>query len=369
MSRYRFELATPADDADLRQVMAATPMEGRIRIGFRREPSWFDAAVVDGRWRQVIACRDLETGRVFGFGCRSIGERCVNGKVQDVGYLSSLRVLPEYRNIGLVARGYAFMKQLHQDRRVPFYLTTIAEDNTVALQVLTSGRAGLPTYQPTGSYHTVALPLGQRRAAPATGHTIRPARDEDLPALVAFLNRVGPRRQFFPKYEENDFRGVAGLLRGLKLEDILLAQCGGQLVGTLAAWDQHGFRQSVVHGYSDWLHVFRPVYNVWSRLRGRAELPAPGEALRYLTAALPVVANDDRDVFAALVDAAWWRAGGGPWSHLLVGLHEADPLLPVLRRYRAPRYTTHLYLANWDDGRDAVAALDGRVPYLELGSL
>ncbi len=58
MSRYRFELATPDDDADLRHVLAATPMEGRIAVAFRREPSWFAGSVVDGRFRQVVACRD-----------------------------------------------------------------------------------------------------------------------------------------------------------------------------------------------------------------------------------------------------------------------------------------------------------------------
>src|SRR5947209_9826887 len=86
MNQYRFELATPADDADLRHVLAATPMAGRIEVAFRREPSWFAAAVVDGHFRQVVACRDRETGRVIGFGCRSVREVYVNGVRRAVGY-------------------------------------------------------------------------------------------------------------------------------------------------------------------------------------------------------------------------------------------------------------------------------------------
>src|SRR5947209_2833857 len=111
MSRYRFELATPDDDADLRRVLAATPMDGRIAVTFRREPSWFTGAVVDGRSRQVVACRELETGRVVGFGCRSIREVYVNGRPAAVGYLSGLRLLPEHRNLGLVARGFALIRE------------------------------------------------------------------------------------------------------------------------------------------------------------------------------------------------------------------------------------------------------------------
>ena len=99
MSRFQFELAGPADDADLRAVLAATPMAGRMAVSFQREPSWFGAAVVDGFSRQVVACRDRSTGRIFGFGCRSLRELYVNGEPSTVGYLSGLRVLPRYRKL------------------------------------------------------------------------------------------------------------------------------------------------------------------------------------------------------------------------------------------------------------------------------
>ncbi len=167
MSRFQFELAAPADDAELRQILAATPMPGRIAVSFRREPSWFAAAVVDGYFRQVVVCRDLDTGRLIGFGCRSVRRLNVNGLPADVGYLSGLRVLPEYRNMGLVARGYAFFRRLHQDCRTAFYLTTIAEGNDTANSVLTSRRAGLPAYHLAGRYHTIAVTLPRHPPPPA----------------------------------------------------------------------------------------------------------------------------------------------------------------------------------------------------------
>src|SRR5262245_31753392 len=118
MSRYRFELATPADDPDLRRILAATPAGGRIEVSFLREPSWFAGAVVHGGFLQVVACRDMSTGRIVGFGCRSVRDLYVNGRRQAVGYLSNLRLLPEHRNLGLVARGFDFFRQLHGDERV-----------------------------------------------------------------------------------------------------------------------------------------------------------------------------------------------------------------------------------------------------------
>src|SRR5947208_16308408 len=105
MTRYRFDLASEADDADLRRVLVETPMAGRIAVSFRREPSYFAAAVVDGHFRQVVAARDAAAGQVVGFGSRSVRSVYVNGRPEAVGYLSSLRLLEAHRNQGLVARG------------------------------------------------------------------------------------------------------------------------------------------------------------------------------------------------------------------------------------------------------------------------
>jgi hypothetical protein len=379
LSRYRIELATPDDDADLRHVMTATSMEGRIAVAFHREPSWFAGAVVDGRFRQVIACRDLRTSRIVGFGCRSVRDVYLNGRPGQVGYLSSLRVLPEHRNIGLVARGYAAFRELHSDGRVPYYLTTIAAGNRTALKVLTSGRAGLPAYHAAGAYHTVAIPLSRRRNRTRAGKlSIRPATALDLPAVLDLLATVGPRRQFFPRLAVDDFNSPSGTMTGLTLDKLLLAERGGRLIGTLAGWDQSGFRQSSVHAYHGPLRWLRPVYNAWSWLAGRPGLPRPGTAFRYLMGALPVVADDDESAFAALLEAlrlsaCGWaeEARGAGWTHLLLGLHEADPLLRVAQRFGVATYVTHVFLVCWPDteAEKARLALDGRVLYLEAGSL
>src|SRR5262245_12270492 len=190
MSRYRFDFATEADDADLRRVLAETPMPGRIAVSFRREPSYFGAAAVDGRFRQVVAAHDLDSGRIVGFGSRSVSQRYVNGLPTPIGYLSSLRLLEGHRNRGLLARGYAHFRRLHADGRAPVYLTTIAEGNTLALRLLTSGRAGLPRYHPDGRFLTAAISWrGHRPPVPrietiSPAVHIRPATVGDLPDIM-----------------------------------------------------------------------------------------------------------------------------------------------------------------------------------------
>ena len=57
-------------------------------------------------------------------------------------------------------------------------------------------------------------------------------------ALLAFLRRVGPSRQFFPCYEAHDFFHARGTFRDLRPSDLLLAFRDGRLVGTLGGWNR-----------------------------------------------------------------------------------------------------------------------------------
>ena len=370
MDRYRFDIAGDCDDAELRGLLAATPMPGTISLTLRREPSYFAASTSPGRFHQVLAVRDGVAGTIVGFGARSVSRCYVNGLPQAIGYLSSLRLAPSIRGQALLARGYSFLRELHTDGRTPLYLSTIAPDNRQAVAALTTGRAGLPAYHAAGRYVTTAISLARASRRPTeAGVTIRPASPDDLPAILEFLKATGPRRQFFPCYEPTDFFTATAIFRGLRSEDVLLVFRDSRLVGTLGAWDQIAFRQNVVHSYHGPLRWLRPLYNVLARVTRKPSLPRPGEPLCCLMGAIPVVAGDDPRILAAMLDALVAARSGQKWDYLLIGLSESDPLRVALTRYASRQYVTTLYHVCWSDGEPLRASLDQRPPYLELGLL
>ena len=371
MSPLRFELAGAQDDAELRHVLAATPMAGKVAVSFRREPSFFDAAVVEGEFHQTIVAREDSLGHIVGHAGRSVRQRFINGAAVPVGYLGGLRVLPKYRGGLVLAGGYRFLHSLHNDERTQIYLTTIAERNDAALAILTSGRAGLPRYEFCGNYHTAVIPIRRSRAwsgVPA-GVAIRSANAEDLPQLCDFVNRAGRDRQFFPCYRGTDWFNDAATFRGLRPSDLYLAFRGGEIVGSFGCWDQSRFRQMVVEAYDPALTWSVRLYNALAVIRRLPKLPTPGEALPFLTAALPLVADDDAEVFIALLETVLARSVGQGRSHLLLGMHERDPLIDVVRQFQAEAYTTRCYLVYWEDGVTLRQQIDPRPLYLELGCL
>ncbi|MFH1920486.1 MAG: hypothetical protein ABIP48_11450 [Planctomycetota bacterium] len=372
MSRFQFELATDDDDRALRELVAESPMPGAVSVTFRREPSFLGAMKVNGPLCQVIVIRDRTTGRIVGLGSRSVRNMFVNGRTQPVGYLGNLRIAKPYRGAGLLARGYAFLRECHAEGPARMYLTTITDENHRAIQLLTSRRAGLPSYHYAGKYHTLVVPLGKRRPRvknPDPAVSVRPIQPGDVNGLLEFLQAAGPERQFFPDYSADEFFTGEAKFKDLEPSDVLAAYRDGEIVGTLAAWNQRGFRQIAIDGYAGHLRWMRLAVNGWAGLSGRPRLPAPGSELRYVTAAIPVVRGDDPVVFAALLGSLMGRLAAEPHDFLLVGLHEDDPLLPVARAFSASSYRAQLYYVCWDDGEPIRKGLDARVPYMELGCL
>ena len=373
MSRFNFQLATRSDDAQLRKLLAKTPMDGDISLAFAREPHFFDAAELEGDTIDIGVVRDRTTGEIVGMGSRSIGFRYVNGDRVPVGYLGGLRLEGQHRGrAGLLARGYQFLRRLHTDGRASYYLTTIAEQNVAAVSVLCSRRAGLPVYRPWGRYHTFVLSSKKwppRFTSRDRSIEIRPAQAGDRSEIVRFLNEYGPRRQFFPVYETKDLFSDAGKLKGLQPEDVFLAVDRGDIVGTIGSWNQRAFKQTVVHSYRGWIRTLRPLHNAWAAVVHQPQLPAVGKSIDACSAAIPVVRDDDVGIFEQLLRAAVQRMARQHCSMLLVGLHENDPLLTFVRRHAGREYVTRVYLVHWPDEAPPVERLSVRIPYLELGCL
>ncbi len=365
----RFELATVADDAELRAFESSVSMPGAIRLSSCREPDYFASVRVEGTPVEVIISRDDDTGRITGCGHRAIRQMSINGEPAIGGYLSGLRIRPSAQRGTLLARGYEFLRGLHADRQVPFYLTTIMEDNHQAKAALLGGRGGLPQYHDFGRFCCVAASLNQSNSAKRDATLlVRQATASDSAIIFAFWEQQRKARQFFPRYQPTDF-GPLGLLPNLTWDDIFLAIRDGRLVGMLAAWDQRPFRQWRVAGYSPALRFARRPWNFLASLTKSPRLPAAGAVLSYFVLSLVCIQNDDRAVFAAVLDEVL-RARRGQFDFFVAGLHERDPLLPELLARRYFPLTSRLYVAAWEDGAKRVAELDrGMVPYLEVGAL
>jgi hypothetical protein len=369
MARLTYALASDRDDAELRGLLARTPMDGRIRLAFEREPSYFHGVAIQGDFAQVVVARDAETGALVGTGSRVVRPAFVNGAERPLGHLGDLRLHPAYRGGLAVARGYRLFRDLHADGRTDLYTTVIAAENRVALATLAAGRAGLPTYRDLGLVHTPAINLGRRRPPLSADAAIVRGEPALLPAIVGCLRDNGARKQFAPAYTVDDFTATDGRLRGFRVEDFYVALRGSRVVGTLARWDQRTFKQTRVAGYRGALGVLRPLVNLGAPVLGLPRFPAPGGRLDAFYVTFVAVDGDDARLFAALLRRCYNDALGQGYAFGVVGLHARDPLAVALADYRRTPFEARLFAVHFEDGTESFRRLDGRVPHVEVALL
>ena len=377
MTQLNARLATPEDDKALRELLRKNPMPGRISMSYCHEPSFFDALEVEGHSAKIFVAEDSASGAILGMGAMSVKRLFVNGRSQETGYLSGLRFNSGIRRSTGLARGFKTLRSFHLENAATqpsFYLTSILEDNLPARAALCGGRASLPTYHEITPYHTLSYPscLAPRRPPkPPRGLRLLNGAELGAEALAAFWLEQGSSKQFFPVYEPSLASNSSGVLRGLKLEDILVVAEGRNILATLGCWDQRPFKQRIVNSYSGLLkHAPLPANLLAMLLNGPAPFPRPGSQVDLLLGVALLADSGHMDLLSLLLDAARHLALRKGVAFLSLGLASGDPFLPCARRPFHFTSNSHIYAVAFDErGETELRKLDRRPLYLELGSL
>lgn len=368
MPQYEYSLANAEDDPALRETLAHNIMPGNISVSFRKEPSYFTACKVQGHTSQIIKCTTIDDKNIIGIGARFTSNAYINGVEKRIGYLADLRIDKNHRKNSVLAKGYAFLKSLHKADEVPLYTTMIWHDNDEAKQSLIGARAGLPTYRPMGKFLTPAIFLDLRKKPlKIQGVRFQKATQEDMANLFTFIRECHSKKQCAPAYHVEDLTN--GRLKNLKPEDFYIAMKENEIVGTIAAWDQTGFRQTVIEGYSTKLTLLKPLYNLSTKILPLKPLQSKGSEIPYFYASMIAIKNNDVHIFRALLRHLYCKKNTQKWHYFICGLHENDPLAHVLKEYRRIDVAGELYCVYYQSNKHAPEELANSIPYIEAAAL
>jgi hypothetical protein len=368
---FSFSRAGPADEPEIRRLVGSVPMRGTITVRFEREPDYFLGCSVMGDVCDVLLARHDPDGELCAVVCRSERMLFVDGKEVRVGSIGQVRVAPRYQGMRLLHHGVGWFRE-HGPRDL-LYTGVVARDNSRARAVMLERRppGGLHAQRLCGiTTHALLLRRGQGtwgRRPRRSSIAVHGATHDRLDDIVAFLRRRGAKRQMFPVWSASDFTG-GQVLRDMTLDDVSVATLDGTIVGVLGTWDQSAFKQDIVHAYPRAISRLRPVWDSFARIAAAPSLPAVGSAIPQAFAAFPCVEDDDPGIFALLLARAARRAARHGRGFLLVGLADEDPLARGLGHWPSIRYHSDLFALSWTEAHPA-EGMDGRVPYVEIGTL
>jgi hypothetical protein len=325
-----FSVAGPNDDAEIRRLLRGNPMRGAVSISLEREPNYFaGCSMGSARDVTIVARKD---GRVVCVGNCSVRMRFMNGEAMRVGYLGGLRLDSSVAGrFDMLRLGFRFFEEVATDDAA-FFFTSIAADNLRAREFLERNLPGMPCYEFMGEFVTVVLPTQQRRPS---------GKFVEAEASERFFNERQARYDLAADWQENEFRELRGFGASIQvLDGNSVAACG-------VLWDQRGFKQTVVRGYSPGMNAVRPIVNAFAKLGG-VKLPAVGSALN-LAFLSPITATESS--IGKLVAAAIEVAQRDGIELLAIGLDARDSKLAMVRKqFRAREYRSRLYAVRWKGG-------------------
>ena len=329
-TRVQVREAVADDDAALRAIAAACPMEGDISLRITRDPDFFQLNQLEGsQWRVGVAEVD---GRVVG--CAMGAERIayLHGVEQRTLYAGDLKVLPTMRGTGVADALIRWVMAELLDMGgpgVPILLTVLAGNR--AMERRTSGRGTTPGVAHFATMRAFSLPLLFPRAFKDSGLRVSTATSRDIEDMLELWSHVAPARQLAPVLTAETFERWIARAPGLDISSYRLARdASGRLAGFMAWWDQSTFKQSHVLRYSRRLRVARALLNGAATLTRGTPLPDVGELLRYCTALNVCVPGEAPEVLRALVRSSYSELRDAGYAFATIGLDVRDPLCAAL---------------------------------------
>jgi len=341
-----YRKATPDDDASLRQVLREISMDSWVNVSTEHEPSYFESSNIFGVTETILASSDDHNQSTVGI-CSSVSMPVyINGMAKDAGYLSELRVLPEYRHkLSVIRNGFKSIEALNQQHT--YWFTSIAKENSTARRLLEANLKGMPAYQPRGELLTIALPVCDKLKR----NLLVPATEEDIPALVEFYRSHNAGFQYAPVISEQWLRGLDGQT-GLRVQDFWLLKDKGAIKAACAIWDQRKLKQSVVRGYRFPLNIIRQAYNLYAKLSGRVALPAVGDKINYIFIAFLAVSGEASKHTKAIVTTARKLVKEKGANVAMLGVSTQNPIASYLETIPHHAYSTIIESVTWPTYRE-----------------
>jgi hypothetical protein len=151
-NQFELELAKPEDAADIQELFEQGEFDGHIAVQYLRSPNPITSFEKEGEKAYLLILKDKEINKVVGLGGCIIRRVCQNGTIRRCGYLTGLKLLPDYR------KKFLFIPFIYQQlytltkSEVDLYITTILKDNTKVQRMLEKPRKIMPLYGYLGDY-------------------------------------------------------------------------------------------------------------------------------------------------------------------------------------------------------------------------
>ena len=328
-NRYSIRLADENDSDGIRAVFESGGFSGGIAIQYLRGKDPVKSLYQDGEKAVIPVIVDNEKDIIVGVGACIIRRAFINGESKKVGYLTALKLLPEYqKRISLIPQAYNFLYE-NTKNDVDLYYTTILVDNIAAQKLLEKHHRNMPEYSFIGEYIVYCYRTGQKRNQ----------------MKVDRGNVDGIDNFYDNNLFKSDLACVNKTLFGLSENNFFTLRKNNKVVAACAVWNQQEYKQYLLSGYQG---KYKLISKLPTKLFGYPPFPKNHQFINYASIAL-LCFDDSIDEIEEKQFIEKVLEQVDNYDMVFCGLFENDKLNPILSSIKHVKYKSRLYEVNWDD--------------------
>lgn len=332
-------IATGMDDAAIRELMQQIPLNGKLRIRYLKEPSYFASLELQGTPQQTLA--GLVNNEIMAVGSRNLQKLYINGEIKTAGYISNLRYHPVARHGISLLKGIRHMENLPASKTTDFHYATLISTDKANRQTLVANRPRMPRVFDIGGVNTYAIQVKKKADKPKPFKRFEIVKGDGhlMPAIMTFLKKEGMKKDFFPVLDGGSY--AKELLTPVSFFAIYDQ---GSLAGVCSIPDMSKYRQYIMEGYARSFALLRVPLNIYYDCRGLSLIPGKGKNIYMTRIGFPVIKDENAEVFSALLSHVHSYLSGSGQHFLTVALHENSPLNKSVKLFPKITYKSRLYV-------------------------
>lgn len=341
---------------------------GNINLVLDHSPDIWKSLTVEGYNNNIIAAIDINVNKIVAAMICSQKECFLNGQIQPVGYLSGLKVLPEYQGTIVTALLIKHFRKWWDNTKPVIWFFSVFNDNKKSVRLFDKKNSVLPDIQVVGETNTYIF---KKRYFPVGKYSslikVRKANRADVSSIMQFIKEEGKYRAFLPDYNESDLIDGKGLLNQFNIDNLVIAEVENEIVGIMGIWYQSATRRWKVTSYSKKVRFFRPLINLGAKIFRMPELPTENSEIKYRILSLMLAKNDDSEIFKAMFNHIMRseERNDGTYS---ITIKKDNPLNGYFKK-RSIQFSNSIYLTVQPENRNLIENLNLRNLYIEQGGL
>lgn len=325
--KFTLTRAEKKDTADIEKIMKSGSFSGGIEIQYLRGDDPLASFEKEGTESYIYILREKEHGEAVGMGGCIVRPALVNGKIKRAGYLTGLKVIPEYqRRVMCIPEIYRFLYE-ETKNYIDFYYSSILEENTAALLLLEKRHKNMPEYRFLDSYIVYFCKTGNFKKT-----NFQIARCDFSQAEEFYIKEAEKYNLTYPSLNSNDLKN--GEFYGIYENS--------QLLGIGYFLNQQDYKNYVIKSYSG---IYKYISKLPTRLLKYPSFPKENHSTDYISMGIMVKDNNVElgyELITQLLKISPKR------DFVMLGLLEKDPLNKAFSRIKNIKYRSRIYHVTWD---------------------